>query len=166
MTPYWFCLIGGTWACCNKRHPPKPALKPKSHEISFTHNWLPNYPIILKMFTGQGSDTVLLYAKFQNNLTIEMRVMNERGIKRFGFYKFQGISYSNSPLSGGLCILLRSKLQVFLCESVYLCRSIYGQTRANLMDRMRHVHPSQMSAFGVNSVCQWQEMELYLEYTP
>ena len=50
--------------------------------------------IILKISTGNGSDTAVLCAKFQNNLTTEQYVMGKRGSMRFEFKIFPRLTYS------------------------------------------------------------------------
>ena len=82
------------WGRCNIRHPPKNLFKPKSREISFAHNLLLSYLIVLEFCTEHDSDTVVLYAKFQNDWTSETNVLDERDFARFEFKTYFGpISY-------------------------------------------------------------------------
>ena len=55
----------------------------KSREISFAHSYSFSYPIMLKFCTEHGSITAVLCAKFQNDWTSYMGVMDERDFTRF-----------------------------------------------------------------------------------
>ena len=74
-----------TWATvgeCNIRYPYETHLKLKSREISLAVNLFLSCQIILKFCTEHGNDTAVLCAKFQNDLTINMVVMEEWALMR------------------------------------------------------------------------------------
>ena len=56
-----------------------------SREISFIHDFFIAYSIVLCFFAEHGSDTAMLYAKFQTDWTIETEAMDERDAARFEF---------------------------------------------------------------------------------
>ena len=58
--------------------PPETHLKVKSREISFVHYLFLHCRIDLKFCTGHGSNTVVLCAKYQTDLTTGMGVMSKR----------------------------------------------------------------------------------------
>ena len=62
------CRKGGL---CNVGYPSETHLKPKSGEISFPHNLLISYPIVLKFCIEYDSDAVGLCAKCQNDWTTD-----------------------------------------------------------------------------------------------
>ena len=55
---------------CNMEYLSETHLKLKSHEISFIHKICRSCLIILKFCTEHGSDTAVLFAKFQDDLII------------------------------------------------------------------------------------------------
>ena len=57
---------------------PSTHCKVKSHGISYAHNLFLNHQVILNFCTEHGSDTAMLCAKVQNDLTFEMNAMDER----------------------------------------------------------------------------------------
>ena len=59
--------------------------KLKSWEILFPKNILLVYHIVLKICTEHGCDTAMLCAKFENDITTEMTVLNGRDFARFKF---------------------------------------------------------------------------------
>ena len=78
------------WGWCNIRCPPENHFKPKSREISFAHNLLLSYLIVLEFCTEHDSDTVVLCANFQNYWTSETNVLDERYFARFEFKTYFG----------------------------------------------------------------------------
>ena len=99
---------------CATRYLSETHLIPKSVEIWFAHSLFLNYLIILKFCTEHGSFTALLCAKFQNDLTTEMDVMDERDFARFEFkMSFGWISYiahiSEYHCNGGAVYNIRIK---------------------------------------------------------
>ena len=70
---------------CNKKYPSQTHLKLKSHKISFAYNIHLNNPIVLNFCTEHGSITAMLCAKFHNNWTTEIDIMDERHFTRFWF---------------------------------------------------------------------------------
>ena len=62
--------------CChNIGRPSETHSKLNYYETAFLINLYFSIPIILKLFTEHGSDTAVLWAKFQKNLTVEMIVI-------------------------------------------------------------------------------------------
>ena len=57
------------WGYCNIGCPPETHLKLKYRDLSFIQNPRFSFQIALKLRTGYGSDTAVLCAKFQNDLT-------------------------------------------------------------------------------------------------
>ena len=89
---------------CATRYLSETHLKPKSVEIWFAHNLFLNYLIILKFWTEHGSVIAMLCAKFKNDLTTEMDVMDERDFTRFEFkMSFWWISSYIAHISGYHC---------------------------------------------------------------
>ena len=85
MLPCGICWVyDHAGVLCNMGYPSETHLKPKSREISFAHNLLCGYPIVITFCTEHGSDTAVLCAKFQNDWTTETDVMNEWDFARFG----------------------------------------------------------------------------------
>ena len=72
-----------------------PHLKLKSCEISFTHNLFLICKIVWKFRTEHISITAVLCAKFQNDSTTEMDVLEERDFARFEF----GMRFGRHPIS-------------------------------------------------------------------
>ena len=71
-----------------------PSEKPKSPKISLAHNWLLSDEIVLNFCTEHGSITAVLCVNFQNDLTDEMGVLEERDFTRFEFnMSFEQISH-------------------------------------------------------------------------
>ena len=58
--------------CRNIKYASETNLALKSHEISFAHNLFLSCQIVLKLCTEHGSDTAVLCAKYQNDLTTEL----------------------------------------------------------------------------------------------
>ena len=54
-------------ALCNMGYPSETHLKLKSYDISFVHNIRSNRPIVLKLCTRQGSNTVMLCVNVRND---------------------------------------------------------------------------------------------------
>ena len=67
---------------CNMRHPSEKHHKLKSREISFSDILSFTCPIVVKVCTEHGSDTAVLCAKFQNDLTAPINVMDARDFTR------------------------------------------------------------------------------------
>ena len=57
------------WGLCSIEYPSEMLLKPKSHEIPFVYNLFLSYP-----------ETAVPCAKFQNDWSAEMDVMDERDL--------------------------------------------------------------------------------------
>ena len=93
-----------SWGFCNIGCPSKIHLKPKSHEISFAHNLLLSYPIVLKFCTEDGSITALLLCEeCQNDAISPMDVTDEWDLARFAFkMSFGQICYIAQP-PGYIC---------------------------------------------------------------
>ena len=71
----------------------------KSPEILFAHNLICSYPIVLTVCTEYGSNTAMLCAKLQNDLTNAMNVMDEQDFTIIVFItSFGGISYIATAL--------------------------------------------------------------------
>ena len=75
--------MGHTWGDVQYRISVQNSSQPKSREISFTHNLILSYQIILKFCTEHGSDTAVFCAKFQKDWIIEANVMEERDFAGF-----------------------------------------------------------------------------------
>ena len=109
-----------TWCvgCCDIEHPSETHIKLRSREISFAHNSLRNCQIVLKYCTEHGSITAVLCAKFQNDLTNEMDVLDERDFARFEFeMSFGRISHVATALrsltrNGGVATMKWCRLSV------------------------------------------------------
>ena len=66
----WFVKRTHPRGLCNIGYPSETHLKPISHKISCAHNVFSGCLIVLKFYTEHGSDTAVLWAKFQNDWTI------------------------------------------------------------------------------------------------
>ena len=73
------------WRHHDVGYPSETHLKPKSRGLSFAHNLILTYPIVLKFCGEHGDDTAMLSTKFQSDYTIETGVMDEREFTRFDF---------------------------------------------------------------------------------
>ena len=83
---------------CNKGYPSETHLKLESREISFIHNLVISYPIILKFYTELDNDSAVLCEKFQKDWATETGVMDDRDLARFEFKMSFGRSFGTSPL--------------------------------------------------------------------
>ena len=68
-----------TMGYCGIGYPPQTHIKVKSRGISFVNNVHFNCPIVLKFCTEYGSITAVLCAKFQNDRTMEIEVVDILG---------------------------------------------------------------------------------------
>ena len=80
---FYGVLFHQHWGLCNVGCPSETDLKPKSREISFAHNLLLSYLIVLKFCTEHGSGSAVVYANFKNGRTVGAIVMYERDFVRF-----------------------------------------------------------------------------------
>ena len=71
--------------CCNISYRSETHTELKSREISFAHNSLLSCQIVLKFCTEHGSITVVPFANFENELTTEVDVMDDRNFVIFEF---------------------------------------------------------------------------------
>ena len=72
-------LVKGTpGGCCNIGYPYETHLKLKSREISFAQGIHSNCQIVLKIYTAHDNDTLVLCAKYENNLILKLWVMGRR----------------------------------------------------------------------------------------
>ena len=85
-------------------------LKLKSLEASFAHDLFRSCEIDLTIFAAYGSDTVVFYAKLQNDCTIDTRVMDDGDFARFE------LIFSKAPLHPCPHLLLAN----FLSDSLAL----------------------------------------------
>ena len=83
---YWFCWYN--IECLSETHP-----KPKYREIVFAHNKVLSCAVIVKSRTEHGSIIAVLCAKFQNDRTAKMYIMDEWDFARFEFKIIKGLSY-------------------------------------------------------------------------
>ena len=77
MKRYLYVETDPAGTSCNLRYPPEIQHKFKSREVSFAHNLLLNYPIVLKFCAEHDSLTVVRCAKYQNDWPNETNVMDE-----------------------------------------------------------------------------------------
>ena len=78
----------------------KKTLQLRSGEIAFTKNAFLSCPIILKFCSEHGSDTVVLWAKCQNDWTMEMDIVDERVFVKFQFNVCWGEIFCIASTSG------------------------------------------------------------------
>ena len=79
---------------CNVEYPPQTHLQLKSRKISFTHNLLIKYPIVLKYCAEHGNMSAVICAKLQIDWATETDAIEERDIAKFEFkMSFGRISY-------------------------------------------------------------------------
>ena len=79
---------------------PETRHKPNFREILFAHNLLSIYPIVLMCCTQHDNDTVVLFAKCQNESTFKINAMVQRDFARFEYkMNFEGCptSYFTDP---------------------------------------------------------------------
>ena len=137
----------------NIAYPFETYLKPKPREISFGHNLLLSCTVVLKFCTEHGSVTAVLCAKYQNDLTIEMDVLNERSFARFEFdvsfgeitciaTKFAGYLmfclHKNSVLKGNMLSYLPI-FPVSYGRIVYACDNIRYPPETHLKIKSREI---------------------------
>ena len=60
-------------------------LKLKSREILFAHNSLLSWQIVLKFCTEHGSNTAVLCANFENDLSTYINTVDKQDFARFEF---------------------------------------------------------------------------------
>ena len=78
MKRYLYVETDPAGTSCNLRYyPSEIQLKLKSREVSFVHNLLLNYPIVLKFCAEHDSLAVVRCAKYQNDWPNETDVMDE-----------------------------------------------------------------------------------------
>ena len=77
MKRYLYVETDPAGTSCNLWYPPEIQHKFKSREVSFAHNLLLNYPIVLKFCAEHDSLTVVRCAKYQNDWPNETNVVDE-----------------------------------------------------------------------------------------
>ena len=77
---FWLSFYRDPSSCYNIGYASETHHKLKSHDISFVHNSFLSCSIISKFCTEHGSDTAVLWTKFQNDWATEMDVMGDQDL--------------------------------------------------------------------------------------